>query len=271
MFDWHFCCLSSWFIISSYQFLAGTCFKVSDGCVLSAIVCLQMIFVTYKICVSYNIDSILVVVVGGGGVGAMCACLFLSHQEKPAEAVLHICIWGVVQHLAATLCCLSKHFKFSIFMKILFHFAVFLFLFWSAWGHVCPICFRFPQETLSASFVLYFLSSLLCFHRHRLAGSSVSMSLLCGHFRRGCVSHECFFQSIHINRDSLSVHTRCPTHIFSSAPVGTQPQRCVNPSVRLSPSCIVSFEHREGLCADYVLTDYPVQWNRLIIELPNPA
>lgn len=187
----------------------------------------------------------------------MCACLFLSHQEKPTEAVLHICIWGDSAS-SCTLCCQNTSGSSGI--KILFRFAGFLFFYFGQPGGMfVPICFRFPQETLSASFFLSSPSSLLSFHRHLLSGSSVSISLLCGHFRRSCVSHECFFQSIHINRDSLSVHTRCPTHIFSSAPVGTQPQQRVNPSVRLSPPCIVSFEHREGLCADYVLTDYPVQ------------
>lgn len=152
-------------------------------------------------------------------------CLLLI--RKPTAAVLHICrrLFSA-SRAAATLCCPPKHFRFSIFMKMLIRLGFFvlfclgLFFFGGSPGAgLFPSALGSLKKHGSASFLLpstrIRCQSPFSFHRHLLAGSSVSVSLLCGHFRRSCVSHECFFQSIHINRDSLSVHTLCPAHTSS--------------------------------------------------------
>lgn len=196
---------------------------MSDWCVLSAIVCLQRIFLTLNTCVSFNSE----IHFDGGEIGAMGACLFASHQETNSSCSPHL-QRGFISVLRRRHSLLSSKtlrvFRFyenSVLIRLGF-FVLFClegFLGGQPGGRFVLISFRFPQETwehlISLAFDTHSPSSLFSFHRHLLAGSSVSVSLLCGHFRRSCVSHECFFQSIHINRDSLSVHTLCPTHTSS--------------------------------------------------------
>lgn len=156
----------------------------------------------------------------------MGACLFASHQETNSRCSPHL------QRVFFSISC-RRHSLLSSKTLWVFHFHEnsvlirlgFFVLFCLGFFLGSPGTGLFPsalgsiKKHGSASFLLPSTrirrQSLFFFHRHLLAGSSVSVSLLCGHFRRSCVSHECFFQSIHINRDSLSVHTLCSTHTSS--------------------------------------------------------
>lgn len=161
-----------------------------------------------------------------GGIGAMGACLFASHQKTNSSCSPHLqkAFFSVSRHLHSLLSSKTLwvfHFHEDADLPRFFCFVLFGFFFFlgSPGAGLFPSALGSLKKHGSASFLLP--STRICcqspfsFHRHLLAGSSVSVSLLCGHFRRSCVSHECFFQSIHINRDSLSVHTLCPAHTSS--------------------------------------------------------
>lgn len=145
------------------------------------------------------------------------ASLFPFDADEPAEAVLHT--HGRVFN-SADLSYSPKHVSFSCFVKILGFFFRQLCsgslggadLFPSASGSL-----KEPREALHLS-CLHVRhhpfppptpqSPPASCHRHLLAGSSASESLLCGRSRRSCVSHEYFFISTealvsHISSDLL--------------------------------------------------------------------
>lgn len=118
-----------------------------------------------------------------GKIGAAGVCLFPFDQVEPAEAVLrtHGRVLNSSSGAAVALRQPPKHFRFSCFEKIQLFFFPRRLCSVSLGGRFVPICFRFPQGTRgSASFLLP--SPASC-HRHLLASSSASESLLCGHFR----------------------------------------------------------------------------------------
>lgn len=161
----------------------------------------------------------------------MGACLFASHQETNSSCSPHLQrgffqrfapppLFAVLHHIlgfpfARKFCFDSP--RFFCFVLC----GVFFFFLGSPGAGLFPSALGSLKKHGSTSFLLPSTrirrQSLFSFHRHLLAGSSVSVSLLCGHFRRSCVSHECFFQSIHINRDSLSVHTHTSSVPLPSA------------------------------------------------------
>lgn len=145
-FNGHFYCLT--IFVSGCPFLTGTCFKVSDWCALSAIVCLQMTFVMQIFFLSLRAPLSL------GKIGA--AGLFLVNRDEPAEALLrtHGRVFNSLSGAAVAPCNFPKHFR-SCFLKIR---RLFFGQLWGVGGGVkgrVSICFRFPQGTSgSTTFLL---------------------------------------------------------------------------------------------------------------------
>lgn len=87
--------------LSGCRFLTGTCFTVCDLCALSAIVCLQMSFVT-----KIFLLSLLRAPFSAGKIGAAGACLLPFDRDEPAEAVLltHGTVFNSSSGAALALC-----------------------------------------------------------------------------------------------------------------------------------------------------------------------
>lgn len=226
--------------------------NLSDRCVLSAIVCLQIIFLTSKSFDSFTKSSFFWWKNG---------CMFVSFWPcRSCSPHVHTFSFPPKR---------KRPLRFFIFMKILFCSP--------PGGRFVPLLFWFPSTNIGATHFSCLKRTLAITpsppppQRPPLPAAPLpsiaifSQALqhqrrcFCSHLRHSCVSHECFFQSIHIKRLSICPHTPCHTHLSFS-----QCRQCVNPCQ------IISLLHCEvwDLSKDYVLTDYPVQWNRLIIELP---
>lgn len=184
-----------------------------------------------------------------GKIGAAGVCLFPFDQVEPAEAVLrtHGRVLNSSSGAAVALRQPPKHFRFSCFEKIQLLFFFPPPLFGQPGGQICSHLLQVPPRNTGKRLVSLALPGLL-----PSPSSRQLFSVRVAALRPLQASHECFFQSIHINRGS------CVTHIFSFAPAAASSRWCVNPSVRLSLSCIVRFVHG-GLCTDCVLIDYPAQ------------